>query len=378
MLGRYRNSFAEINLQNLEQNFLALKNLAKGGGLIPMVKADAYGHGDVHTAKICEALGARYLGVALIEEGVKLRMAGINAPILVFGFFDSVGADAIVKYRLTPVLSSFDQIEKLKSVLNEQASYPVHAKFNTGMQRLGFEPEDATRVAEEFSLESFLKLEGICTHFVSSDDIGNKNGISQEQQKIFSEIKKKVKAKVQSSFVTHLSNSAGILSEAINDTELYRPGLSLYGVFPKLEKTLFDKHRPQFAPVLSLRSQIAHIRPVKKGASVSYGATWKAQKDSRVAVVPLGYADGIPRALSNRGSVLINGVRCPIAGIVCMDYFMVDITGVPSAVMSDEVTLIGTQKDKTIDVSEVAEWAQTISYEILTGIQPRVPRVYIH
>lgn len=379
MLGRFRNSFAEVNLQSLEQNFLALKTLTKGAGLAPMVKADAYGHGDVHASKICERLGARYLGVALIEEGIKLRLAGINMPILVFGFFDSIGADAIVKYRLTPVLSTFGQIEKLKSALHENTSYPVHVKFNTGMQRLGFEPEAAEKVAEEFSLESYLKLEGICSHLISGDDVGEKAGHSENQKKIFDEIHKTIKLKVQSPIITHMSNSAGILSGLSSGFAVYRPGLSLYGVLPKREKDYDKVTKDLFSPVFSLRSHIAHLHKVKKSATVSYGATWKAQKDSTIAVIPIGYADGIPRSLSNKGNVLVQGQLCPITGIVCMDYFMVDVTGVkltPS--MGEEVVIIGQQKGVQITATDMAEQAGTIAYEILTGIQPRVPRVYIH
>ncbi len=379
MLGRYRNSFAEINLPALEQNFLALKKQAGDSSLAPMVKADAYGHGDVHVAKICERLGARYLGVALIEEGIKLRLAGIQMPILLFGFFDSIGAEAIVKYRITPVLSDFAQIERLKSVLHEGAAFPVHAKFNTGMQRLGFEPESAGAVSEEFSLENFLKLEGLCTHLISSEDAGVKNGRSDEQEKLFAAIQKTLRAKVQSPIISHVSNSAGILARSHSKYEAVRPGLSLYGVIPKMEDSAKEKFAGGFQPVLSLRSQIVHLHQVKKGATVSYSGTWTALKNSQVAVIPLGYADGIPRALSNKGEVLIHGQFCPMIGTVCMDYFMVDVTELKEqAGLGDEVVIIGKQKKNSIHADQLAEKAGTIAYEILTGLQARVPRIFIH
>ncbi len=371
MLGRYRNSFAEINLQALEQNFKTLKSLVGLGGLAPMVKADAYGHGEIHVSRICERLGARYLGVALIEEGIKLRTAGIQTPILYFGFFDAIGAEAIVKYRLTPVLSSFDQIEKLKGSLHESAGFSVHAEFNTGMQRNGFEPGEAKMLAREFQIEGFLKLEGICTHLISSDDYHAVAGRSKVQEQEFQEIKKIIKHSVQSPLVTHISNSGGVLAGLHSGYEIYRPGISLYGVNPK-ETT-------GFSPVLSLKSQVVHLHKVKKNQSVSYGGIWTATKDSVIAVIPLGYADGIPRSMSNKGRVLINGESCPIRGVVCMDYFMVDVTEQRrETLVGDEVVLIGNQGQSLVSVNEWAELSGTIPYEILTGIQGRVPRVYIH
>jgi alanine racemase len=161
MLGRYRNSYAEINLKALEHNFNHLKSMVNGAGIVPMVKANAYGHGEIQVSRVVERLGARYLGMALIEEGIALREAGVQAPILFFGFFDALGAEALIKYRLTPVLSSFDQIEKLKASLTESDHFPVHIEFNTGMQRNGFEVADAAKLVDEFDLPAHLKLE-IC------------------------------------------------------------------------------------------------------------------------------------------------------------------------------------------------------------------------
>lgn len=361
MSGRYRNTFAEVNLQVLEQNFASLQGLVGTAGLIPMVKADAYGHGDIQVSRVCEKLGAKFLGVALIEEGVKLRLAGIQAPILVFGFFDSVGADAIIKYRLTPVLSNFKQIESLKMSLHDGASYPVHVKFNTGMQRLGFNIEQADEVIEYFKSENYIKLEGVCSHFVSAQTI-------EEQEALFQKIIQKIKNGLGAHFLTHLSASAGIFTGLKNKYDLVRPGISLYGYGPA-----------SVNPILSLKSEVSLLRQVKKDQTVSYSGQWKADRDCIIAVVALGYADGLPRRLSNKGEVLINGVKCPIRGIVCMDYCMVDVTEIAKdVVVGDEVVIIGTQKNEKLDAAQMAEITGTISYEILTGIQNRVPRVYVH
>ncbi len=381
MLGRLRNSFAEINLNALEQNYLALAQLLGTNGprsMAPMVKANGYGHGDIQVARICEKLGARALGVALIEEGIKLRLAGIQTPILTFCHFDSIGAEAIVKYRLTPVLSQFEQIQKLKSVLHENAGYPIHAKFNTGMNRLGFEPDAAIKIATEFESESYLKLEGLCTHFASSEDYVNPKGMTLQQIKIFTNICAAIKDKVKSQVLFHYLNSAAILSGVKPFLDLARPGISLYGALPQLQ----TKSPLELLPVMSVKSFVGFIQKIKKGAKVSYGGTWEAEKDSVIAIVPIGYGDGIPRLLSNKGRVLIRGEFCPITGIVTMDYIMVDVTALcdqnRGPVLSDEVVLIGKQKENRIYAEELAELVGSIPYEIFTGIQGRLARVFIH
>jgi len=375
MLGRLRNSYAEIDLGALERNFLNLKGLLKNCSMVPMIKADAYGHGDVQVARVCERLGARFLGVALVEEGIRLRLAGVQTPILVFCQFDSMGAEAIVKYRLTPVLSVLDQIKKLKSVLHETASYPVHVKFNTGMQRLGFEPEEASRVATEFQKEAYLKLEGVCTHFAAAEDDGD---MTKDQLKIFNQVMSDIRKINQNSMLFHYLNSAGLLSGLQPQLDLARPGISLYGALPKLKKD----SPVLLQPVMSVKSFIGFIHRVRKGARVSYGGTFQASKDSVIAVVPMGYADGLPRVLSNKGTVLVRGTSCPIVGIVCMDYFMIDVTELADQnhgpLVGDEVVIIGQQNDKIILADHLAKIANTVSYEILTGMQARLPRIYIH
>ena len=381
MLPKLRNTFAEISLAAIERNFKVLKAEFGGGMLAPMVKADGYGHGDIEVARVCEGLGARFLGVALIEEGIKLRQAGIKTPILTFSHFDSVGAEAIVRYRLTPVVSQFEQIKKLRNVVHEQASYPVHVKFNTGMQRLGFEPEAATEMSEQIEKDFFLKLEGVCTHFSSGEEFPLPEASTHEQIKIFSDIMIAVKKKIQSPLIVHTHNSASVLSHVTPRLDMARPGIALYGALPKLYRD-HKNFSKLLEPVMAIKSFIGFMHKVKKGGKVSYGGTWEAKKDSIIAVVPIGYSDGIPRSLSNKGFVLIRGERCPQVGLICMDYLMVDVTALSekksSAVLGDEVVLIGKQENESIRVEEVAELAGTIPYEILTGIQPRLARIYLH
>ena len=375
MLGRLRNSFAEVDLGALEHNFHALSALSLP--LCPMVKADGYGHGDIQVARVCERLGARSLGVALIEEGIRLRLAGIQSQILVFSHFDSLGAEAIVKYRLTPVVCQFEQLEKLKTSLHESAAYPVHIKFNTGMQRLGFEPEDAPKLAALFESETYFKLEGVCTHLVEASDFNEPSGHTQIQIQLMTRIKEVIKAKVQSQVLFHYQNSSALISQVKPAFDMARPGIAIYGYLPKLSKN----SDISLKPVMSVKSFVAFIHKVKKGATASYGGTWKATKDSVIAVVPIGYADGLPRLLSNKGKVLIGGMFCPVAGIVTMDSTMVDVTDLvqnKSLALGDEVVLIGTQKELAISAADIAELTGTISYEILTGMQSRLARVYLH
>jgi alanine racemase len=377
MLGRFRNTFAEVDLTALEENFVYLQGLAKNIAMAPMVKADAYGHGDVQVSRVCEKLGARFLGVALIEEGIKLRLAGIQVPILVFCQFDSIGAEAMVKFRLTPILSTFDQINKLKSVVNETASYPVHVKFNTGMERLGFEPSEATQVATELRRESFLKMEGVCTHFASSDDFAHEKSATKEQINLFQKIMGEIKAQGRDPILFHYLNSGGILGGVEPRLDLARPGISIYGVLP-VRMNL----KVELKPVMSVKSFVAFIHKVKKGGKVSYGGTWQAPKNSVIAVISIGYADGIPRQVSNKGQVIIRGEICPMVGTICMDSLMVDVTNLAEKnqgpMIGDEVVLIGSQHDKVISARDLADAAQMSPYEILTGMQGRLPRIYIH
>jgi len=373
-----RKNFAEINLLAVERNFLALHSALKDCALAPMLKADAYGHGSVQVAKVCERLGAKYLGVALIEEGIELRQAGIRTPILVFSSFDQIGAEALVENNLCPIVSTFDEIAKLKRTLHQIDNYPVHIKINTGMQRLGFQPSEIEQVIDEFKTNHSLKLEGVCTHFISSEDFAQKGGATQSQITIFKDVARQVRTQIKTPVFFHYMNSAAILSGLHPRFDLARPGIALYGAYPKL----CNSSNIRIEPVLSLKSEVALIHRVKAGETVSYGGAWRAERNTVVAVIPFGYADGLPRACSNKGRVLIKGEHSPIVGMVCMEYFMADITNLAekniSVSIGDQVTIIGTQKNNSILVEDVAEIANTIPHEILSRIPSRIPRKYIY
>lgn len=360
-----RRTQAEINLAHLRQNFLHLK--AKAGAktwMCPMVKADAYGHGAVEVAKVLSAAGAHALGVALVEEGLCLRRAGIEIPILVFGFFSAATAQTCVEARLTPVLSHEEDLAHFARAT--KSPFALHLKFNTGMNRLGFEVEEAVRIARLLSRHSYLRVQGLCSHLIQGEDWRVPQGRSRLQAE-------QLNAALQAFTgveVVHLHNSAAILSGQDLKGLGARPGIAIYGAGAGQD----------LEPVMSLQSEVALLHRVQKGATVSYDGRWQAPEESLIGVIPIGYADGVRRALSNQGAVLVRGRKVPIRGTVCMDYMMCDLSRVasdPPIGIGEPVTLWGRQGPASLLADEVASQAQTIAYELFTGVSSRVPRKYV-
>lgn len=379
----FRRTFAEINLDHLSHNYFEIKNLAGEGRFIcPMVKANAYGHGDLEVAKHLENLGTTHLGVCLIEEGLLLKNYGIKSKILVFRGFDKQGAQKIFDAQMTPVISTWDQITALESVADEPIK--VHLKFNTGMNRLGFSTEEVEKLRTYFKNSKKLKLRAVLSHFYLGEDAILTNGHSAEQAKKLSEIHSYFK---DEDVWAHLLNSGGIASLAepsvknnpdhfLNTTNWgFRPGLMLYGYSPSEKlKSLNLK------PVMTFKSVVNNIRQINVGESVSYGATWKADRLSTIAVVPVGYADGVHRLLSNRSRALFAGKEVPIVGRICMDFLMLDVTEVVKSsniknFNEEEVILFGYDYAGNFLSAEVASnSAETITWEVLTSVGERVPR----
>jgi alanine racemase len=360
MSERWRSTHVEVHLPHLVHNFKLLKSCVNEAGLFcPMIKADAYGHGDVEVARALERHGPTTFGVALVEEGVKLRRSGIQSQILVFGQFDHDGAEATVNFNLTPVLSSWEHIKCFERVLGEGDAGPVHIKFNTGMARLGFEREDAAKLAAYFSGQRRMRLGGVATHLVSGEDYGVEGGRSETQSKLFHEIFAHFK---NTHAVPHYLNSSAILARPATKIGA-RPGIALYGAMPPTS----DVIRAHLLPVMTWKAGL--------------GLVWTAKRDSIVGVVPVGYADGYGRAFSNKGVMLFRGRRVPVTGIVCMDYTMIDLTDAVTdgpALAGEPVVLMGKQGTEQIKVEELARIAGTISYEIMTRVGARVPRLYTH
>lgn len=381
----FRKTFAEVDLDALEWNIGEIRRaFPQNQFFCPMVKANAYGHGDVQIARALELMGVRHLGVCLIEEGLLLRNFGVKTEILVFRGFDREGARTILRYGMTPVVSTWSQLEHLEAV----ATHPVdlHLKFDTGMNRLGFHPDEAPRLIEKLRSHARLKPRAVLTHLFNGEDGERFDGDSAEQLRRFHQVA--LLFHPLGAFA-HALNSAGLLSRVLigdqgpPDHPLrlqewgLRPGLMIYGANP-----LGEGKGLKLKPVMSLKSQASVLRSVAKGDGVSYNATWRAQRDSVIAVVPIGYADGYHRLLSNRAQALFNGERVPVVGNICMDYLMLDVTQVvqtqaPPADREPEVVLFGAAANgQSLSPEELARHAQTIPWEIFTSVGERVPRLY--
>ncbi len=339
--------------------------------VMAIVKADAYGHGLVPVARYLAAQGVDHLGVAFLEEGIALRRAGIATPILVLGGIFGPQLAQFLAHDLEITVSSLDklrQVEAAAESLGKKAR--IHLKVDTGMERIGVHSETCGPFIAAAIASRFCEIRGIYSHLACADD--PESPMTGEQVQRFADACAHFDRLGAPMPLRHLANSGGVLNFPETHLDMVRPGILLYGVQPDPAA----KHTVAVKSALSLRSQVVYFKVVRAGRSISYGATYRVERDSRVVTVPIGYGDGYPRALSNAGHVLIRGKRYPIAGRICMDQFMVDI-GWDSAYNEDEVVLIGEQGGEAISVEDVASWAGTIPYEILTGLNQRIPRTYI-
>ncbi len=366
---------AVIDVDAVAANLGAVRSVLRPGvALLAVVKADAYGHGSIQVSRALMAAGADALGVAFVEEGVLLRRAGgLRAPILVMGPAPAHAAEAILEHDLTPVVSDDLPLAERLSGLAVRAgrTVDVHLKVDTGMARLGVPPGDASAWAAKLARLPGLRLAGLMSHFADAE--AEEPDLAREQLARFREADRALRAAGLDPGRRHLANSAGLLALPEAQLDLVRPGILLYGYAPSPRLA----SRLPLRPALTLRTRIAALRGVARGQGVSYGHTFVAARDLRVATLPVGYADGVRRCLSNRGEVLVHGRRAPILGRVCMDMTLVDVSAVPEAALGDEAVLIGRQGDEAITAEDVAAAAGTISYEVLTGIGPRIPRVYV-
>tara|TARA_B110001454_G_C12723326_1_gene436690 strand:+ start:53659 stop:54723 length:1065 start_codon:yes stop_codon:yes gene_type:complete len=350
-----------------------------------MVKANGYGHGDVIVAKCLEAEGVNHMGVCLIEEALWLQQAGIKSNILVFRGFDKQGADEIVERGFIPVVSQWDHLEFLTQA-NKGKAIPIHVKFDTGMNRLGFPVKEASKIDEFLWQNKNFRLKGLLTHLHSGEDGIEPDGKTQGQLSALAHV-----APIFKKYgpAIHALNSAGLLSriaaeqsksKAAFDHGLgVRPGLLLYGYAPKMN--FKNDFQSELKPVMTLKSHLSEIRFVGKGSGVSYGHTWIAKKDSVIGIVPIGYADGVHRNLSNKGLVSVHGQLVPIVGNICMDYLMIDLTSIMNLKIekNDGVVLFGYNEQMGYQqtAATYAEILETIPWEILTSMSIRVPRVIV-
>jgi alanine racemase len=363
-----------VNLANLRHNFRLLQREAGAALVWSVLKADGYGHGAKAVARTLERAGASGMCVALLEEGIELRNAGIRTPILVMGGYYGQAWGELLRHDLTPVLHGPEQIQSLAEEVLYSGSEPAkfHLKIDTGMARLGASPKDLDAIAEIIAHRKEVALEGVMTHFACAD--GGDLASIEAQLELFEASLNALARRGLSVRLRHAANSAALLRSSRARFDMVRPGIALFGVEPGTGLC------SELKPVMRVRTEVVAVRQVSAGQSVGYGATWTAERQSVIATIPMGYADGLSRLLSNRGAVLVRGKRAPIVGVVSMDMAMLDVTDIPGASVTDECVVLGPQRgplgEDEITAQEIAALRGTIPWEVLTDVSRRVPRFY--
>ena len=365
----FRPAWVSVDLDAIAANVAALTELAAPAALLATVKADAYGHGAVPVARAALDAGATWLGVAFVEEGIELREARIDAPILLLSEPPPAAAPVVVARRHTPFVYTAGGIDALGAAAAAAGTtLPVHLKVDTGMHRVGCTPAEAVDLAERIHAHPGLVLEGLATHLAVADEADR--AFTDAQLDAFDAVLDAVTAAVGRPPIVHSANSAGALAFPRARYDLVRVGITLYGIDPS---PVVAGH-VALHPALSLHARVSFVKNLPAGARVSYGLRYELPRPSRIATVPVGYADGVPRGLgATGGAVLVGGQRCPIAGTVTMDQLLVDV-GDLDVQVGDAVVLLGTQGDLVIDADEWAQRLDTISYEVVTRLGGRLPR----
>ncbi|MYA00416.1 MAG: alanine racemase [Chloroflexi bacterium] len=359
-------SWAEINLAALRHNVDLLRRQASPAGVAAVVKADAYGHGAITIARAALEAGAARICVFTIREAVELREAGIDAPILCLGPVLAEDPDPIAALDIGVVVDSATTVRRLAEASQRAArAIRVHINIDTGMQRYGLQPAQAIELAHVARSVDVLELEGVFTHFADAGNSQRQPSLDALQR--FQETADQIGAPLR-----HAAASAAVFNLPQASLDFVRAGISLYGVDPTPE--LKDPTAALLQPVLSWRTRLLAIRQVARGESVSYGGLWAAERDSRIGITGVGYADGLARRLSPWGDMLVRGQRAPIRGAICMDTTMIDLTEIPNATVGDVVTVLGADRSQSISAWDIADRLDTIPYEIFTGISDRVPR----
>jgi len=364
----------EVHEPALRSNWRTLRGkLAKTVQMLAVVKADGYGLGLLNVSRVAVEEGAAYLGVSSVEEGIALRQAGFSIPVLILGsLYPFESFELLFEHHLTPTIASLEAAETLSRLaLRRKERMPVHLKVDSGFGRIGVSISNAPGFIQQVALKSGLVIEGIYTHFASSDVDPD---YTQAQAQAFLSVIQAVRSQGIHPPLIHMANSSALLRFPETHGTLVRPGLAFYGVspYPRALNVIV------LTPALAWKSRVIFLKMVSEGSGISYARTWIAKRPTRVATLAVGYADGLSRVLSNKGQVLISGRRAPILGRVTMDMTMVDVTDIPDCHVGDEAVLLGRQGAEDITANEMADWVQTNAYEILCRIGARVPRVVIH
>ena len=374
-----RPTWAEIHLENLAANFRQIKGIVSPAArVMAIVKADAYGHGAVESARRLAREGADWFGVAIPEEGIQLRAAGITQPILSLGGFWPAQAAACLQQRLTPVVYRLDMIESVNQAASDAGVVAdVHVKIDTGMGRLGIRFDELTNFVSKLDRFRNVRIDGLMSHLAAADDTSCQP-LTRDQINRFDEAAGVFRQAGYHPTYLHLSNSAGIYGHREAWGNIVRPGGVLYGLWRDvLPLTISD---PKLTPVMSLHSRISMLKWVPPGETIGYGCTFEASRKSLIATLPIGYHDGYRRALSNRANVIVRGTYAPVVGRISMDLTLIDVTNVSGVELGDKVTLLGWDRDNVgsnISAEDLARIAGTLSYEVTCGIGERVPRLYV-
>ena len=371
----YKRVTARIDLDAMAENMRNIKKLIPGGvGVMGIVKADAYGHGAIETSKVILYNGADSLGVAIANEGIELRRNNILVPILVLGYTPPALFPEVVSNNLIQTVFSLESAAKLSEAAKAAGkTAKIHIKIDTGMGRIGFLPnEDSYAEIIKISKLPFIEVEGIYTHFSTADEADKE--FTNHQDRVFREAVGRISEKGLDIPVRHGANSAAMIDFDDKFYNLVRPGIILYGLYPSAE---VNRERLPLTPVMSIKTSISHVKEVPEGTPIGYGRKFVTGRKSLIATVPIGYADGFLRRMKDGGRVIVRGQYAGIVGNVCMDQFMIDVSGIDGVSPSDEVIIMGSQGDCSISADEIADVLGTINYEVVCMIGKRVPREYI-
>lgn len=365
-------AWVDVNLDAISENFDTVRSLVGEDTLIcSVIKADAYGHGVFEVARLLQEKGSDYLAVAVLDEGIELRRQGIKTPILILGPLMPGQATYVIRHDLTQTICSLEMARELSAeALRQRKTMKIHIKVDTGMGRIGVNYEDAVPLISKIMDLPYLKVEGIFTHYATSDSIDKKYVF--EQWNRFNQVLDDLKEQGIRIPIAHAATSATVIDLPFMKLDMVRPGLMLYGLYPRADM----RNKVELKPALTLKAKISYLKDITRQQSISYGRKYHAAVGEKIATIPLGYNDGYRRILTNDSQVLIHGKRCPTVGTICMDHVMVNVSDLPDVKRFDEVVLIGRQQDGEIPVDEIANKLRTINYEVISCLGRRLPRIY--
>lgn len=364
--------WAEIDLDNYTHNIRVIKKRYPNAIIMAVVKADGYGHGAIQVAKAGVLGGAERLAIAIVDEGIELRTAGFTVPIQVLGGTLENQLEQVVDYDLIQTVYNLEIPQALSKIAQrKEKKVKVHLKIDTGMGRIGVLPAKALEMAEKIVALPYIELEGLMTHLATADEADKSH--TEMQVSLYRQVLKEFFERGIKISIKHLANSAAIIDLPNLEFDLVRPGIMSYGLWPSKDVD----HTIDLRPVMTWKARIIHCKDVPSGSAISYGRTFLTKKTSKIATLPLGYADGYSRSLSNKGQVLVQGQRAKVVGRVCMDQIMIDVSHLSDISVGEEVVLLGSQGCERISAEEMAAWIGTINYEVVCLVNKRVPRYYI-